>query len=384
MSAGPVRVVVVGPPLAASGGIGRVMSYALAALDQNGTSVRSGNEVEVQVLDTRGRRRSPWWALLPLLSSCAVLLARALRRTVDVVHVNMSSHGSALRKGVVVRVCRLGGLPVVLHLHASSFPEFFEPLPTWAQSWVRRTFALASTVLVLSHSWADYVRDELGVPPERVAVLPNATPAGSRAPGRRSGEPLRVLMLGRLGPRKGTPELLAALGDPEMRARSWTATLAGDGDTADYRARAADLGLDARVSLPGWLNQPEVATLLSEAHVLVLPSHAEGLPMSVIEAFSAAVPVISTTVGGLREVVSHEENGLAVTPGDVAGLVAALVRLHDDEVLRARLADGALRTWQAGHSIDRYAHRLAATWLRAAGRTPASEPELSRRLPIGG
>ncbi|SDF23268.1 Glycosyltransferase involved in cell wall bisynthesis [Blastococcus fimeti] len=364
MDEAPLRVALVGPPLSASGGIGRVMSYVLAGL-------RPG-DVDVEVLDTRGTSTHPVRSLLPLLRSCARLLLLGFRRGVDVVHVNISSHGSALRKGLVVRTCRLAGLPVVLHLHASSFPEFYAPLPALAQRWVRRTFDLAVRVVVLSETWRDYVQEELGVRPELVTVLPNAAPGSAvPAPARRPGEELRFLFLGRLGPRKGAPELLDALADPRLGRHAWRATLAGDGDVATYRARAADHGLTGRTAFPGWIAPDAVDGLLADAHVLVLPSHAEGMPMSVLEAFAAGVPVVCTPVGGLAEVVVDGENGLLVPPGDVDALAGALARVLDDEPLRRRLAAGARETWQSAHAIDGYRVRLLAEWRAASsGRGP--------------
>jgi glycosyltransferase involved in cell wall biosynthesis len=369
----PLHVVLVGPPLSASGGIGRVMSYALAAL--------SREDLELEVLDTRGFSSRPLYSLLPLLRSCGRLLLLAARGDVDVAHINISSHGSALRKGVVVRACRLARVPVVLHLHASSFPEFFAPLPGWAQRWVRRTFALSRRVIVLSETWRAYAQDALAVPPEQTTVLPNAAPSTlSPAPARSPEQELRILFLGRLGPRKGLPELLSALGDPRLRDHAWRATVAGDGDVETYRARATELGLDQRMTFPGWVSASAVHALLLDAHVLVLPSHAEGLPMSVLEAFAAGLPVICTPVGGLAEVVVHEFNGLLVRPGDVAALVDAVGRLITDEPLRARLAVGARDTWRDKHSIEQYSRRLAAEWRLAAGHSRVG-PEVPGNRP---
>ena len=362
--AGQLRVVIVGPPLPASGGIGRVMSYALAAL--------SRENLHVEVLDTRGFGSNPLRSLLPLVRSCGRLLWLAARRGIDVVHVNISSHGSALRKGVVVRVCRMARLPVVLHLHASSFPEFFAPLPDWAQQWVRRTFSMSERVIVLSETWSAYAQEVLAVAPERITVLPNAAPRGlSPCPARSPHQESRIVFLGRLGRRKGLPELLSALGDPRLQDLAWQATVAGDGDVETYRSQATELGLDRRITFPGWVPEPAVRALLVDAHMLVLPSYAEGLPMSVLEAFAAGVPVICTPVGGLREVVVHEVNGLLVRPGDVDALADALVRLIRDEPLRARLAAGARDTWRDKHAIDHYSRRLAAEWrMAAAGSRP--------------
>lgn len=362
----PVRVALVGPPLEASGGIGRVMSYALAALDGDG-----GTDVAVRSLDSRGRSANPVWSLGPALRTCAQLGVAALRRRVDVAHVNISAHGSALRKGLVVRACALVRLPVVLHLHASSFPEFFDPLPAPAKRWVRRTFALPGTVVVLSETWRDYARDTLAVGPDALTVLPNAAPGATDAAPRRRApdEDLRIVFLGRLGERKGVPELLTALADPTLRGRAWRATLAGDGDVAGYRAKVAASGLAERVDLPGWVDADTATALLAQAHVLVLPSRAEGLPMSVLEAFAAAVPVVSTHVGGLAEVVTDGTDGLVVAPGDAGGLSRALSRLLDDEALRVRLAAAAHDRWRERYSVDHYAEQLTRLWAAAAAGT---------------
>jgi glycosyltransferase involved in cell wall biosynthesis len=181
----------------------------------------------------RGVESSPWSSLLPLLRTCGKLLWIAARGQVDVAHVNTSSHGSPLRKGVVVRVCRLAHMPVVLYLHASSFPEFFSPLPGWVQRLVRQTFGLAARVIVLGHVWHTYVQDVLAVPPAHVTVLPNAIRvAVAAASGRVQGELPHIVFLGRLGPQKGLPELLWALADRRLRDRPWGATEAGDGDVS--------------------------------------------------------------------------------------------------------------------------------------------------------
>lgn len=360
----------VGPPLDASGGMGRVMSYAMAQ--------QSVDEVRVEVLDSRGHRPNPVTSIIPLVRCCAIILLRAAGRRVDVVHVNMAGHGSAVRKGVVVRACRLARLPVVLHLHAGTFPAFFDPLPEPAKRWVRRTFRLATSVLVLTEHWQRYASDTLAVPTDRIVVLPNGTPAvPAPAAPRRPGEDLHLLFLGRLEPRKGVPELLAALSRPALSSRPWRATLAGDGDLEGCRATATKAGLAGRIDFPGWVDVNTAAKLLAHAHVLVLPSHAEGLSIAVLEAFAAGVPVVCTAVGGLPEAVRHGGNGLLVTVGDVDELTEALTQLIDDEPLRRRLAAEARETWRRSYSLEVFARRLMCEWKSAAGLTSRPVPTRS-------
>lgn len=114
--------------------------------------------------------------------------------------------------------------------------------------------------------------------------------------------------------------------------------LGGDGEASAARALAQRLGIVDRVETPGWMTGATKAQWLARATIYALPSYAEGLPMSVLEAMAAGAPVVATPVGGISDVLSDGVHGLLVPPGDVVALVAALARLLDDAGLRDRLA----------------------------------------------
>jgi len=118
----------------------------------------------------------------------------------------------------------------------------------------------------------------------------------------------------------------------------------GDGPGRDnLRRQVEQLGLSARVLMPG--NQAEVTPWLQALDVFALPSYAnEGVPQALMQAMAAGVPVISTPVGSIDELLQHEETGLMVPPQDVDALRAAITRLLDEPALGARLAVAA-RAW---------------------------------------
>lgn len=358
-----IRVALITPPLDSSGGIGRLMSYVVQTM--------SADDIAIRLLDPRGRSRRPILSILPLTRAWLELLFLGLTGRVDVAHINISSHGSSLRKAVMLWTCRLLRIPTILHLHASEFPEFFDSLPRPGKVFIRRTFSSADFVMVLGARWRDYVCDELRVPVDRVAVMLNAAPGPvtMRAPKARGADPLRILFLGRLGARKGVPEILRALADSRVRREPWVAVLAGDGEIALYRAEAQRLGLDHRVTFSGWVDSDHAQQLLSESDLLLLPSHAEGLPMSVIEAFAHGVPVVSTPVGAIPDIVENDINGLLVRSGDSVQLADALLRLMDDEPLRLILAENARRTWEERLNVASYARELALCWRRMSVST---------------
>ena len=120
--------------------------------------------------------------------------------------------------------------------------------------------------------------------------------------------------------------------------------LVGDGPGRDnLKQQVAQLGLDARVLMPG--NQIDVAPWLQALDVFALPSYAnEGVPQALMQAMAVGVPVISTPVGSIDELVRHEETGLMVPPRDAGALAAAIERLLDEPALAGRLTQAA-RAW---------------------------------------
>ena len=154
---------------------------------------------------------------------------------------------------------------------------------------------------------------------------------------RHSDSECRIVFLGTLSERKGVPELIHALGGPALRGRRWRATLAGDGRVEEFRRLASELGIADRIEFLGWVDQAVTRTVCEAADVLVLPSHAEGLAMSILEGLSHGLAVIATPVGAHNEVIEPEVSGLFVPPGNVEALSVALARVIDDPSLRARL-----------------------------------------------
>lgn len=126
--------------------------------------------------------------------------------------------------------------------------------------------------------------------------------------------------------------------------KDWDLLIIGDGpQRQNLTRRISELGLDARVFMAG--NQDNVPRWLQALDLFVLPSYGcEGVPQSIVQAMACGLPVVSTTVGAIDEAVVHEQTGLLVTPRATDELTAALARMMNDPVLRARFGEaGAQR-----------------------------------------
>ncbi|MCJ7837938.1 MAG: glycosyltransferase family 4 protein [Burkholderiales bacterium] len=142
--------------------------------------------------------------------------------------------------------------------------------------------------------------------------------------------------------------------------------IVGDGPGREnLREQVARLGLEARVLMPG--NQAEVTPWLQALDVFALPSYAnEGVPQALMQAMAAGVPVISTPVGSIDELVRHEDTGLMVPPQDIDALRAAIERLLGDPALGARLAAAASAWVRERYSRERMLDSMEAVFRSVA------------------
>jgi glycosyltransferase involved in cell wall biosynthesis len=300
-------------------------------------------------------------------------LANLATLDAPLVHIHLSSRGSFWRKSLFCLTARVARRPYLLHLHGSEFMKFYdEECSPAAQRFVSWIFGSASLVLALSEEWR---RNVLRIAPHsRCEVLANAVALPEMpATAARTQEVPVIVALGRLGERKGTFDLLEACA--RLRHLPMRLICAGDGAIAEVQERARELGIADRVTCPGWLSPAEGAKLLSEASIFALPSRAEGLPMALLEAMSHALPVVTTPVGGIPQVVKHDENGVLVAPADVADLTRALASLLTDPGARERLGRAARATIEQRFSIAASIERLSEIYAAfgvAVVSTPSS------------
>lgn len=342
------------------GGIGRQMGYFLQAY-------RAGKQrLHYQVVDSRGPRylggSSPLHiaGAIRCLGSAMLTIFRARLSSPCVAHVNITGRGSTIRKIILLTMARAIGLHYVLHVHDYDYAEYYRSCGPLLKSLIAKMFRHATKVVVLGRHDLDVVSQLLQLNRDHIIVLHNAVPDPlpdlDRKPA--PGQPCHLLFLGYLSARKGVPELLRGLASQTVRRRRWRATLAGGGPIAEFRALAQDLGILERLCFPGQIDEVGVSALCADADVLVLPSHAEGLAMSVLEGLSHGLAVITTPVGAHSEVIEPEVSGILVPPGDVAALEDALVRVIEDESLRSRLARGGRHRFLEAFDVRRYAARL--------------------------
>jgi glycosyltransferase involved in cell wall biosynthesis len=271
----------------------------------------------------------------------------------QIVHAHVFSAGlPALLLG------RLSGAPVVVSEHYTGFQR---GLVTGSDALTARlAFRGADLVAPVSHDLARYVRSIQ--PRARVRVVGNVVDTDvfsppARPQARAAGQPIRLLTVAALAAKKGHRNLLEALVSVR-RTHDVVLDLVGEGDErAKLQELTRALGLDGSVRFHGELAKGEVAELMRQSDLFVLPSLYENLPVVLIEAMASGLPIVATSVGGVPELLD-ERAGLLCPPGDPAALAGAILvvlegrmRLDLESVAaetRRRFGYAALeRTWTA-------------------------------------
>jgi glycosyltransferase involved in cell wall biosynthesis len=129
------------------------------------------------------------------------------------------------------------------------------------------------------------------------------------------------------------------------------------------------LGCSSQISVLSWLGTADVKQLLTESDVFVLPSHAEGMAMSLVEAMSWGLAVVTTSVRGAGEFLEQGRNSILVDPGNVQEISDAISMLACDPELRLRLGDAARETISR-FSVDKYIEVLSDLFEEVASDSP--------------
>jgi glycosyltransferase involved in cell wall biosynthesis len=180
-----------------------------------------------------------------------------------------------------------------------------------------------------------------------------------------------ILSVGRLVEKKGFPDLLEAFGLLKQAGHDFCGMIYGDGPLREkLAARIGQLGLEGFVRLAGETRQQDLVPIYQTASIFALtPSISadgdrDGIPNVLVEAMACGLPVVSTAVAGIPELVVDGQNGLLSQPHDVQGIAASLAELLSDENLRNRLGAAARQTVEASFNLDAGARQMAAILLR--------------------
>ena len=321
---------------------------------------------EARIFEEAGRRGVPA-AALPIarksLRGLAAMRAWLARNRCDV----LNSHSSTDSWLAALALAGMRPRPALVRTRHISAPVPDNFATRWLyQSATRR-------IVTTGERLREQLIRDYGFRPESIVSVPTGIDLARFAPADRAQAKTRlgldpalacIGIVATLRSWKGHRYLVEAFAG--LKRKDARLLMIGDGPGwGNLKQQVAQAGLDARVLMPG--NQEDVVQWLQAMDVFALPSYAnEGVPQSLMQAMAAGVPVISTPVGSIDELVQHEKTGLIVPPQDADALRDAIERLLEDSGLGQRLAQWARDRVRLGYSREQMLDRMEAVFRELA------------------
>ena len=327
-AARPRSIVLVGPLPPPSGGMANQTRQLAQLLAEEGCAVT--------LVQVNAPYRPRWIGRLRGVRALFRLLPylRRLWTTIggaELVHV-MANSGWAWHLFVApaLWIARFRQVPVVVHYHGGEAQKFLED-QFW---WVRRTLEIASAVIVPS-GFLRSVFDRWNI---RTDVVPNVVDLSRFHPGKRNPDRLHLMIARNLEVIYDIPTALEAFASIRKQYPRAVLSVAGSGpELPELRRLCEMLGITASVTFTGRLESEQMAELYRGADLLLNPSLADNMPISILEALSSGVPVVSTNVGGIPFFIENETTALLVPPRNPTAMAAAALRLIRDSDLAGML-----------------------------------------------
>lgn len=307
---------------------------------------------------------------------------RSLAANNDVVHCHST------KAGLLGRLSSLGVAPSVYTAHGflTLSPQMGRVKKTLVGLLERGLARIGAGVIAVSNDEYHHAL-QLGIPHNRLFVVPNGiqqTLGALRSDQRRFlrelwkiGESdICIGFVGRLCPQKAVGNLLRAVALlTQAKKSSIRLAIVGEGpDRAALETLAVRLNIAGKIS---WCGAVKGIDAMAAFDIFALPSDYEGLPYVLLEAMLSGVPVVSTRVGGVAEIIEPPKNGLIIPPGQPAALAEGLWALIEDEALRTAMGDNArqmVRTFSVDRMVDATIHVYRSVLAKASTRNRAAAP----------
>jgi len=302
----------------------------------------------------------------------AAYAIKLIRTRPDIVHVHSST---AFRSTMVyLLVARLAGRKAILHVHGSDWRSFY-PAQSRLVRWLRRlALSLPHVIVVLNSQWVRWllgigISTEIRIVPNCLSDSPKPDPAvleAVRLDLRPQQDSFVVLIVAAICSWKGIFDLVEAIPSIVRHCDAVRFVLVGGEEEPGAMKRLTDAleqgELGRWVRVLGEVDRERVTALLHAADVFLLPSWMEGMPISVLEAMRAGIPIIATDVGAIPDMIEDGESGLLIKPREPKQIADAVIRLAEDEVLRRALAEDCRKVFEERFELSECTKEMLALY----------------------
>lgn len=276
----------------------------------------------------------------------------------DVVHIHMSYRGSFYRKYTVHKLCKMHGIPDIIHLHGSEFQKWYNESNERTQNRIRTMLKECSAFIVLGEKWNAVINS---IEPRTNTIVVSNTVHIPNYTVKWNDTKFQILFLGVLIKRKGVEDLIRAVSllKENKKLGNLHFVIAGTGAEEEHLKKMAnEQQVEQWIEFAGWTDGSMKEKYLKESQVLVLPSYNEGLPIAVLEAISYGLPIIASDVGDVAAAVKNGQNGFLFQPGDIQELSEKIVLLSSDKDTYTKMSDESKKIAHEEFSDEKYFEQI--------------------------
>ncbi len=282
------------------------------------------------------------WTFSHLLKFPFVLL----KKRPDIIHINTPSYWVFWENGLYVLISKIFGKKVILHIHGGGFEDFYGKSGFLFKFLIKLILAASDTVFVLSPFWQRYT--EKITTPNKISTIENFVDSSffnSLNKSQVSKNIFNVLFVGGQGAKlKGLFDVVYAASIVKKHTKNvlfiFVACLGVEG----LSALCEKEGVTSDVKILDYLHGSDKTKVFSESDIFVLPSYAEGLPITMLEAMAAGLPVIATSVGAIPDVIQEGKNGFLIRPGDYQSLAEKILFLKNNPDVKLHMSENNVET----------------------------------------
>lgn len=274
----------------------------------------------------------------------------------DIVHIHMSSRGSFYRKSLFILIAKKMNKKIVLHIHGSEFKEFYyNECNIYVKRYIRSIFNKCNKIIALSEEWKDILSEIVNR--DKIEVLYNSIEI-KHTNVIKDYSKKKILFLGRIGKRKGVYDILEVAPKIVSKHPEVEFFIAGDGEVDKIKELCKRNNIEKNMKIIGWISGNDKIQLLNEATVYLLPSYNEGMPISILEAMSYSLPIVSTNIGGIPQLITNGIEGYIFNAGDLVDLENSLDKILNNIKLREEMGSNSFEKVNRNFNLKKNIYKL--------------------------
>jgi len=278
-----------------------------------------------------------------------------ISKKIDIVHLHCGNYPSPIRKLFHFYLSNLFKISTIFHIHGGMFAQQHKKLKPFLRRQVEWMLNRTDVVVCLTESWKEEIKKLF--PFANIVVVPNGVrPISSqtfRSTHGHRGKTCRICYMGAIKEKKGIFDLITVCKWMAENGILFELVICGDGSLSVLRKLIEKHKLSERITLLGWVEGKNKEEVFLSSDLLVLPSYSEAMPMAILEAMAYGLPVVSTEIGGIPEIVAEGQSGFLVRPGDTIGLYKRLTAFISDSAKRKQSGEYGRKIVENKYNLKR-------------------------------